>query len=198
MHTCKSDQSLSLGFRDLADGMRQQMFFWGRDAIHPAGNLFVHAGFQKRTSTGLQGTSCYSLDWQGGVIELHGSHAGWIGQGGGFLFVRPLGRCLRWLDASLPVPGDWQPSQYDTRADAALHALAIPFFDWWLHHEAEVERIAGPQFRDACFRQFKKLPKTRPWLTPAAATRWIAQLRDHPESIPRARKFLKSTTLAAS
>ncbi|MFU8894447.1 MAG: hypothetical protein ACNA8L_12555 [Luteolibacter sp.] len=126
MHTQKFDQSLSLAFRDLADGMRQQMFFWGRDAIHPDGNLFVHAGFQKRASTGLQGTSCYSLDWQDGVIELHGSHAGWIGQSGGFLFIRPIGRCVRWLDMALPIPGDWKAEQYDTRADTALHALALP------------------------------------------------------------------------
>jgi len=157
-----SDKSLALAFRDLADGMRQQMFFWGRDAIHPEGNLFIHSGFQKRASTGLQGTSCYSLDWQGGVIELHGSHAGWIGKHGGFLFIRPLGRCVRWIDASLPVPGVWQPHQYNTHTGASLHSLAISFLDWWLAHEAHVARIAGPEFRHACFRQFKKLPKTRP------------------------------------
>jgi hypothetical protein len=183
------DKSLNLTFRDLADGMRQQMYFWGRDAIHPDGNLFVHSGFQKRESTGLQGTSCYALDWHGGVIELHGSHAGWIGRHGGFLFIRPLGRCVRWLDAALPVPGNWLPDQYDTRADATLHALASPFFDWWLAHEAHVSRTAGPEFRDACFRQFKKLPKTRPWLTPANAIRWITQLRDQPTTVPRARRF---------
>lgn len=178
--------------RDLADGLRQQMYFWGRDAIHPDGNLFAATGFVKRSSTGLQGTSCYSLDWQCGWIELHGSHAGWIGQDGGFLFIRPIGRCVRWLDSSLPVPGEWQPHQYDTRVDATLHALVVPFLDWWLHHDEHVASIAGPSFRKACFRQFKKLPKTRPWLAPAHSTRWITRLRDHPESIPRARKFSRT------
>lgn len=185
-------------FRDLAAGFDQQMYYWGRDAIHPDGNLFVRSGFQKRPSTGLQGTSCYSLPWQGGVIELHGSHAGWIGEGsncrwtegGGFLYVRPLKRCVRWLDASPPVPGFWPKELTDTADPAALHALAIPFLDWWLAHEREVARLAGPRFRDNCHRQYRKLPKTRPWLPPAPAIRWITTFRDAPESLTRARRFL--------
>lgn len=193
MHTAASPKNLSLAFRDLAAGMRQQMYFWGRDAIHPDGNLFVHTGFKKRPSTGLQGTSCYSLDWQGGIIELHGSHAGWIGPHDGFLFIRPLARCVRWHAPTLPIPGSWQPHQYQTKQDTTLHTLAIPFLDWWLHHEAQVTRLAGPNFRTACHRQYKKLPKTRPWLAPTDVTRWITHLRDHPESLPRARKLLKST-----
>lgn len=180
--------------RDLARGLGQQMFFWGRDAIHPEGNLFVRTGFEKRASTGLQGASCYSLDWQGGVIELHGSHAGWIGQGGGFLFIRPLGRCLRWTDTATPIPGVWRNDQYDTRCDAELHAVAVPFLDWWLAHENHVAQSAGSGYRTACFRQFKKLPKSRPWLAPDDAIRWITQLRDHPGSLPRARGFSKSIT----
>jgi len=165
------------------------MFFWGRDAIHPDGNLFIESGFQKRPSTGLQGTSCYSLPWQDGIIELHGSHAGWFGENGGFLFIRPLKRCVQWLDSTPPVPGHWPKDQFGTTDHASLHTLAIPFLDWWLAHEDSISHLAGPDFRDACFRQYKKLPKTRAWLHPAAATRWIAGLRDNPHSLPRARRF---------
>jgi hypothetical protein len=49
---------LSPLFRDLAAGLFQQMFFWGKDVVHPAGNLFLRTGFEKRPSTGLTGTSC--------------------------------------------------------------------------------------------------------------------------------------------
>ena len=66
------------------------MFFWGKDAIHPQGNLFLRTGFRKRESTGLQGTSCYRLPWQNGALELHGSHAGWLNFDGGIFFLRPL------------------------------------------------------------------------------------------------------------
>ncbi len=181
--------SASILFRDLADGLRQQMYFWGLDAIHPDGNLFVRAGFRKRPSPGLQGTSCYSMDWQGGFIELHGSHAGWIGPDGGFLFIRPLGRCVRWLETTPPVPGVWPAESYETRVDPAMQSAAIPFLDWWLHHESQVIANNGAAYRDACFRKFGKLLKTRTWLPPATATRWIRHLSENPEALPRARTF---------
>ncbi len=190
----ESSPNFAYLFRDLACGMGQQMFFWGRDAIQPEGNIFVGCGFRKRPSAGLQGTSCYSLDWAGGVIELHGSHAGWIGPDGGFLFIRPLGRCVRWIASTLPIPGKWPAANFDTRADASLHASSIPFLSWWLDHEARVARIAGPSYRDACHRQYKKLPKTRPWLAPAIATAWVTRLRDQPASTPRARKLSQNRT----
>jgi len=185
---------LSPLFRDLAAGLFQQMFFWGKDVVHPAGNLFLRTGFEKRPSTGLTGTSCYSLPWQGGSIELHGAHAGWFGDDGGFLFVRPLGRCLRWLEATPPVPGEWDGGRYQRRADPDLHAAARPFFDWWLSQEASVLRLTQPGYREACFRHFKKLPKTRAWLRPADGIRWIEGLRDHPETLPRARRFTSASS----
>lgn len=165
------------------------MFFWGRDAVHSGGNIFIRSGFQKRPSQGLQGTSCYSLAWRDGVIELHGSHAGWFGQSEGFLFVRPLLRCVRWLEPIPPVPGSWSRECYDPTADADMHAMAVPFFDWWLEHERTVMHIAGIRYRQDCYRQFKKLPKGRPWLAPDEAKRWITGLRDTPETLPRARRY---------
>lgn len=194
VHAVNTRKSLSIPFRDLADGMRQQMYLWGRDALHQDGNLFVRTGFTKRPSEGLQGTSCYALPWQSGRIELHGSHAGWFGEDGGFLFIRPLGRCVRWRSATSPVPGEWDAGHIDARADESLHSLSVPFLNWWLTHEAHVECLAGSAYREACLRQFKKLPKSRPWLPSAAATRWITGLRDEPHSLPRARRF--STTPA--
>ncbi len=162
------------------------MFFWGKDASHPAGNLFIRTGFEKRPSSGLQGTSCYSLPWREGMIELHGSHAGWFGRGGGFLFVRPLLRCVRWLEETPPVPGSWPRECYDPAADDSMHAMAVPFLDWWLEHEHAVARLAGIRYRQECHRQFKKLPKTRAWLAPDDAQHWITGLRDAPETLPRA------------
>lgn len=178
--------------RDLATGFHQQMFFWGRDAVHPMGNLFQRCGFEKRRSTGLQGTSCYSLPWQNGVIELHGSHAGWFGQGGGFLFVRPMQRCVRWLEEAPPIPGSWPTDCYDSSADERMHAMALPFLDWWLEHEQQVIRIAGERYRQQCHRQFKKLPKSRAWLTPDDALQWISGLRNSPENLARANSHRKA------
>ena len=176
--------------RDLSAGFSQQMYYWGRDVLHPDGNLLIAHGFSKRPSEGLQGTSCYSRPWQGGQLELHGSHAGWFGKHGGFLFIRPLGRCVRWLDDLPPVPGNWQPERFETRAGAALREVSIPFLDWWLEYESAILMCHGKSYRDACYRQYKKLPKSRAWLPPSHAVRWISGLREDPKNLLRSARFV--------
>ena len=180
---------LPLLLRDLATGLNQQMFFWGRDVLHADGCLFIRSGFEKRPSTGIQGTSCYRLPWQDGAIELHGSHAGWISEDGGAFFFRPIGRCVRWLTPEAPVPGRWKPNEYDAQQNQQLHEALLPFLDWWLAHEDQVKRAAGPAYRQACYRAYKKLPRTRAWLEPQAAVQWVTALRDHPEELVRAKRF---------
>ena len=175
-------------FRDLTAGLDQQMFFWGRDALHPGGNLFVRTGFQKRPSCGLQGTSCYSRPWQNGTLELHGAHAGWFGPEGGFLFIRPMKRCVRWRNTASPSPGTWPKDHYDPSSNPELHRLALPFLDWWLDYESLVHRIAGPDYRQDCMKRFKQLHRTRPWGPPPAAPRWVAGVRHAPATRPPADK----------
>ncbi len=179
-------------FRDLAVGFEPQMYFWGRDAAHPDGNLFQRYGFQRRPSNGLQGTSCYCLPWQGGRIELHGSHAGWFGENEGFLFVRPLLRCVHWLGGDPPVPGEWPQHRFCAGSPPALFPLARHFLAWWLEHETFVREIAGQRFRIACHRQYRKLPRTKTWLAPDAASEWIQGFIEAPETLPRARRFSTS------
>ena len=187
-----ASSSLSPLFRDLATGLNQQMFFWGQDAVHPEGNLFVRLGFEKRPSTGLQGTSCYRFPWQEGAIELHGSYAGWIGGEGGMFFIRPLHRCVRWLDGTPPVPGKWPRERYSSKSDEFLYAAARPFLDWWLKHEDRVLSLTGKAYRDTCHRNYGKQSRTRTWLRPDLATRWVTGFRDHPESLPRVRRFTEN------
>ena len=181
-------------FRDLAEGLNQQMFFWGRDVTHPLGNLLVRAGFEKRPSPGLQGTSCYRLPWQQGAIELHGSYAGWLGPEGGLLFIRPLRRCVRWLDSEPPIAGEWPRERFSQTADLDLHAVARPFLDWWLAHEHEVQRTTESTYRTTSHRQYGSLPRTRAWLSPERSRRWITGLRDLPDDLPRARRFSSKLT----
>ena len=68
-------------FLDLAEGIQQQMYFWGQDVIRPEGNFLVEQGFVRSPSEGAKGTSCYRLPWQNGHIELYGACAGWYGMG---------------------------------------------------------------------------------------------------------------------
>ncbi len=175
--------------RDLAAGLRQQMFFWGRDVVHPSGNLLLAQGFAKAKSAGLQGTSCYGLDWQGGRMELHGACAGWYGPEGGFVFIRPHGRCHAWRGGGPPVPGEWPAELLEDAEPVRLHALAGPFLDWWLDSERRIDNLLGGSYRDSCYRHFRRLPKSKPWLPPAGAVKWVERFRKDPASLPRARRF---------
>lgn len=184
-----ADSRLGGLLRDLTAGLKQQMFYWGKDVVHPSGNLLVARGFTKTRSMGLQGTSCYGLAWQGGRIELHGACAGWYGPEGGFVFVRPHGKCHVWTGGAPPVPGEWPADRFESAGARRLHGMARPFLDWWLWHERLTEELLGPSYRIACHRHFRKLPKSRPWLEPAAAERWLRRFRDDPAGLERARRF---------
>jgi hypothetical protein len=175
--------------RDFTAGLKQQMFYWGRDVVHPSGNLLVAQGFAKRKSGGLQGTSCYQLDWQQGRIELHGACAGWYGPDGGFVFIRPHGKCHGWLDAEPPVPGHWPCESIHEPGPEALRRLSLPLLEWWLHYEREVRDLLGPSYRVGCHRHFKKLAGSKPWLPPGPDIRWLERLRSNPASLERWKSF---------
>jgi hypothetical protein len=185
------DTALAARMLDLAAGINQQMYYWGRDVLHAGGNLLVRNGFTKRPSTGLQGTSCYALPWRGGHIELHGSHAGWFRDDGGFLFIRPRKRCVLWTSPDLPVPGVWPEDHLVSKADSALHAASVPFIDWWLAYESAIAGMLGPGYRSQGYSQYRKLPKTRSWLPPREANAWITAFRENPSSVRRAKDYRK-------
>lgn len=167
------------------------MVFWGRDVVHERGNLLLAQGFAKSRSAGLQNSSCYGLDWQGGRIELHGASAGWFPHDGseGFLFVRPLGKCHVWKAGAAPVPGEWPAAALESTDFSRTLEVARPFLGWWIHSERWIGELLEPSYRDACHRHLKRLPKGRPWLHPAAAMPWVEQLRRDPAAAPRAKRF---------
>lgn len=177
--------------RDLTAGLKQHMFFWGRDVVHPDGNLLVRQGFEKSPSAGLQGTSCYGRNWQGGRIELHGACVGWYpkNHGEGFIFIRPLGKCHVWLGHSAPVPGEWSTDLIAPPDPQKLHERAGPFLDWWVQSEQWIDDLLGGSYRTNCYRHFKRLPKSRAWLAPEQAVKWVTRLRDDPSATPRSKHF---------
>lgn len=175
--------------RDLAGGLRQQMVFWGRDVVHSRGNLLLAQGFEKSKSAGLQSSSCYGLDWQGGRVELHGACAGWFPDDGGegFLFIRPLGKCHVWKGGAHPVPGEWPARLLDSTGHARVLELARPFLGWWVQSEAWVGELLGSSYREDCHRHLKRLPKGRPWLQPVVGMKWVEGLEREGGGVGRAR-----------
>jgi hypothetical protein len=187
-----SDRRMAGLLRDLAVGMKQQMFYLGRDVVHSRGNLLVKQGFEKTRSAGLQGTSCYGIDWQNGRIELHGACAGWYPKNGrnGFIYIRPLGKCFTWLENQAPVAGYWPAESLATMDPASHSSACYPFIDWWIHYERWIEKSLGSASRIDSYRQHKRLPKSKSWLAPMLAICWLEKFRTNPAGLERANHFV--------
>jgi hypothetical protein len=97
----------SVCLNDAARGLTQQMVFWGHDVRHPDGNSLVRFGLARSPSPGLTGTSCYSMPWENGRIELHGAVASWTPElpGNGSIFCRDRARIDLWTGNQAPIPG---------------------------------------------------------------------------------------------
>lgn len=161
----------SVSLNDAARGLAQQMVFWGHDVRHPAGNALVRFGLKRNPSPGLAGTSCYRMEWEDGLIELHGAIASWTAPPGGTgsVFCRDRGRIDLWHGASPPVPGR---EQGDAGSAAERWYAFQPFLRWLVAYENQVPEALGADWRPGCWRAIKRLPKGKPWLPPALALKW--------------------------
>ena len=156
---------------DAARGIAQQMVFWGHDVRHPAGNALVRFGLERSPSPGLTGTSCYSMPWENGMIELHGAVASWTPPPGGTgsAFFRDLGCIALWQGRTAPVPGH----EDGVTGTVEERWLAFqPFLRWLLGYEQWIHETHGFGWRTGGWRALKRLPKGRPWLPPALALKW--------------------------
>ena len=189
--TPRKARSSTAIMRDFSAALVQQMYYWGMDAAHSGGNVFQKCGFRKSPSPGLKGTSCYSLPWQGGEIFLHGACVGWFPEGtsGGFLFIRPLGRCYIWKGTELPVPGEWPLESIVPVNPVDDVAAFTPFLSWLLDHEEMIRREMGEAYRMVCHRRHRSLPKSRPWLAPFDGEAWLRMFLKAPARTPSAKRF---------
>lgn len=161
----------SVSLNDAARGLALQMVFWGHDVRHPEGNALVRFGLSRNLSPGLAGTSCYRMEWESGLIELHGSIASWTSPPGGTgsVFCRDRGRIELWCGTWPPVPGH----EYGESGPPAERWQAFqPFLRWLVTYENQVTGLLGADWRPGCWRVIKRLPKGKPWLPPALALKW--------------------------
>jgi hypothetical protein len=156
---------------DAARGLAQQMTFWGHDVRHPAGNALVRFGMERSPSPGLTGTSCYSMTWESGRIDLHGAVASWMSfkNRPGCIFPRDTGRIQLWSERHPPVPGrdHGTGAPPDERWEAFL-----PFLRWLVAYETWVFSTLESAWRAETHRAIARLPKGKPWLPPPRALAW--------------------------
>lgn len=181
---------------DFTDALGQQIFFWGRDVLHPKGNLLCHFGFDRRKSEGLDGTSCYRIDFDGDLIELHGACVGRYSEHStGFLFVRNRKCCFLYDSEEPPAPGFYVKNYLRTTPVDEMFEASLKFLAWWLEYEDWVRKVTEWGYRDRCFRMFRKLPKSKPWLAPDQARKWLCSYAESPETLTRARNWKQSKGL---
>ncbi|MEM9015435.1 MAG: hypothetical protein AAGC68_00380 [Verrucomicrobiota bacterium] len=183
--------------RDFSDLLGQQMYFWGRDVIHPRGNLLCENGFERRKSEGLEGTSCYRKHLAaGGFIELHGACAGFYDpeskRSSNFLYIRNRKRCFLFSAEEPPAPGFYAPDTLNSGPAMKLYSSSLPFLDWWLDYERWIAEHTASDWRDKSYEAFSSLPASTPSLPPKDATLWLSQYRSHPERINRVRERMRS------
>ncbi len=177
--------------RDLADALRQQMYFWGCDVRHPSGNLLAQVGMERiaRPSAEGEGTSRYQMPWQNGVVELHGFCAGWYSsEADGALYIRGRNALTRCRGGAPLTPGQYEPERLAPATREELLMLVRPLIDWVVAYEEWAEQAAGAAHRARCWAALHTLRRGQPWLAPAQAREWLHTFLHHPEATPRPRR----------
>lgn len=192
--------------RDVATCLYLQMYYWGRDVLHPDGNLLVEYGFRRYAKEGVHGTSRYQHAWHDGVIELHGHVAGWYRpEGEGMIFVRQRRACQLCGEAKPVVPGCyakasiWTPRNREEWGTLANNAARV--LDWLCGYEGWVLKRCGPRWRQEQFHEYRQLPNRMWWLDPGSAQKWMEAFVLDPTGVPRARRWgrgLEEAELLAS
>ena len=183
--------------RDFTTLLGQQMYFWGRDVIHPRGNLLCEYGFERRKSEGLEGTSCYRKALDGnGFVELHGACAGHYERSGdsgkNFLYIRNKKRCFLHSGDEPPAPGIYAPDTLHGGPALDLYFASLRFLDWWLEYEKWIGKETATGWREAGYTAFASLPASRPSLPPQEAILWLNQYRSNPTQVTRVDEWKRS------
>ena len=184
-----------LALRDAARAAYCQMYYWGRDVVHPHGNLLVRHGFEKIQRTSKEGTSRYRMEWEGGILELHGFCAGWYAaEGPGICFDRSHDTWRQWNHPLPPEPARMQAGHYRTENQSENLPLLLDrsahFVHWLVQYERWAMEREGTSFRREQHRDFMKLPARRWWLPPGLAINWMSAYAADPNSVPRPKSIL--------
>ncbi len=173
-----NSKKLRLLLKDAAKGFYQQMYFLGKDVIHPAGNQLESFGFVKSVSRGLKGTSCYTLERESGTIELYGSCAGVYAGANKAVFLRTRCSFYRWIPEGRAVAGLWQPRDIINQDPYTMLQLIRPLLTWWLEYEAWINQCHGKTYREYCYKEWTKVKNAKAWLEPGLATLWIKRFTE--------------------
>jgi len=130
------------------------------------------------------------MNWRGGLIELHGFCAAWYpgaSEQEGSIFIRNRSRIQSTSGGEPHRPGAYDPSRIGRLAPDRVLECVVPFAAWWIAYEEWISGTTPPAYRQACWSDAKHLGKSKSWLPPEDALRWLRQFVDDPEKAGRAR-----------
>ena len=164
--------SNSIGLlNDFTNALSQQLFFWGCDVVHPSGNLLCKYGLDRRKYEGVKGSSCYRTKYNDDIIELHGLCVGRYSKDKpSFLYTRQHRRCWVYEDSEPPLPGRYKKELIKKKCTDQIEIASRRFLEWWLEYEAWVASETNSDYRQKCYRAFRKQSKSKPWLHPDEGT----------------------------
>lgn len=188
---------LRVALRDAAKAAYCQMYYWGRDVLHPDGNLLVRFGFERIAKSSKEGTSRYRLAWQEGIIELHGFCAGWYpDSGGGICYDRKHESWRLWDSGDLPDPAGLVRREVNFSQDNGrlpdLLQRSARFLTWVLTYERWSMAQWGVEARRGHHRDFTRLLSRKRWLPPEPSLNWLAAYAADPSKAPRPRSLTQT------
>jgi hypothetical protein len=165
-----------------------QMWCWGQDVHHPAGNQLLAAGLTRvRPPAGVHGSTLYQTALpEGRTLCLWGFAIGVLVPDESCLLLKRHGFALRLVPAArFPTPL-WQPTALPMghlpRDDGERH-LALARFamlaDWMAGYEASVQRCFGAHWRHVCAARRPRGQRHRLPVPPDTLAQTWRRLRDN-------------------
>lgn len=160
--------------------LEHQMYFWGKDVVHPAGNLLVAFGATPfRNEAVAHKVHCYALSTPQGRVVLHstGIHLQPHDEDGGIAYLRPTHRLYHTPPQELPLP-----CASANALSAALQPVKVSEFPSSLRlllefvrdYETQAAPLLPPQARDHAWREYRRTASHGiKWLRPADSARWL-------------------------
>jgi len=158
--------------------LEHQMYFWGKDVLHPGGNLLRAYGcdtFARRDAP--HPVRCYEVATAHGLATLHSTGVHLHTGGAGVAYLRATHRLYHTSGAEMPLPcpslrdlpaglRSLRPSEFPA-ALTALLAFVSSYESW------AAARLPGTARTDA-WREFRRTASRGVrWLPPDASLAWL-------------------------
>ena len=156
------------------------MYFWGKDVLHPAGNLLVALGGTPfRDDTVAHKVRCYALNTPQGRVVLHSTGVLLQPAHGdcGIAYLRPTHRLYHAPLQEMPLPcasAKAIPATLPPVMASEFPSCLRLLLQFVRAYEAQAARILSAHARDHTWCEYRRTASRGiKWLRPADSARWL-------------------------